>query len=219
MIEGLGRRLGALRTKKGLTQREAAAIPELGCEAGVLAAYEREIRTPKLDTIARFAQFYGVSTDYLLGLSEYETPEQMATSAGIPLTNEALSYLRTCDRKDLVTLSLILSVPSSEAFLTTLRQYIEDYDIRDEDGMISEKYHEINEALGRHLSDEEFVALVQSWAWDGLREVIEQMVKEIREARDLEDAGPRRGRPKKYKTKKTAAQVSRPWKKPPEGKD
>ena len=173
MIEGLGRRLGALRTKKGLTQREAAAIPELGCEAGVLAAYEREIRTPKLDTIARFAQFYGVSTDYLLGLSEYETPEQMATSAGIPLTNEALSYLRTCDRKDLVTLSLILSVPSSEAFLTTLRQYIEDYDIRDEDGMISEKYHEINEALGRHLSDEEFVALVQSWAWDGLREVIE----------------------------------------------
>jgi transcriptional regulator with XRE-family HTH domain len=205
MIEGLGKRLQGLRIKKGLTQREAAAISDIECDPSVLATYERDVRAPKLETLVRFARFYGVSTDYLLGLSEYETPEQIATSAGIPLTNEALNYLKTCDKKRLVTLSLILSAPSSDDFLDTLRGYIEEFDIRDEDGQIGAEYHTIRESLGRHLSDDQFVAFVEYWAWDSFKKVTEQLAREIRETCDLEDAGPKRGRPRKYKTHKKNA--------------
>ena len=218
MIEGLGKRLQRLRMREGFTQKEAAAIPEIECDASVLATYETGYRSPKLETLVRFAQFYGVSTDYLLGLSEYETPDQIATSAAIPLTNDALNYLRTCDKQQLITLSLILSARSADEFLDALRGYIEDSDIRDPDGQIGAKYHALSEAFGQHMTDKQFASFVERWAWDSLEKATAQIAKEIHEDRDLEDGGTRIGRPKKYKTKKTAAQASRPWKKPPEGK-
>jgi len=219
MIEGLGKRLQRLRMRAGFTQKEAAVIPEIECDPSVLATYETGYRAPKLETLVRFAQYYGVSTDYLLGLTEYETPDQIATSAAIPLANDALNYLRTCDKRQLVTLSLILSSRSADDFLDALRGYIEDSDIRDRDGQIGAKYQAMSESLGRHMTDEQFASFVERWAWDNLEKATALIAKEIREDRDLEDGGTRTGRPKKYKTKKTAAPVSRPWKKPPESGD
>lgn len=56
-----------LRKEKGISQKNAAA--ELGISQALLSHYEKGIRECGLDFLVRCAEFYGVSCDYLLGLS------------------------------------------------------------------------------------------------------------------------------------------------------
>lgn len=64
----LGIRLKELREERGLTQREIAR--ELGINSVTYLHYEKEQREPPLALLADFAEFYGVSVDYLLGLKD-----------------------------------------------------------------------------------------------------------------------------------------------------
>ena len=57
-----------LREERGLTQKECAA--NFGLNSVTYLHYEKDQREPPLALLAEFAQFYGVSVDYLLGLSE-----------------------------------------------------------------------------------------------------------------------------------------------------
>lgn len=61
-------RLGDCRREKGITQK--AAAEELGITPALLSHYEKGIRECKIDMVARFAEYYGVTTDWLLGFSE-----------------------------------------------------------------------------------------------------------------------------------------------------
>ena len=54
-----------MRHKCGISQREAAA--ELQVSQALLSHYEKGIREPGLDFVVRAADYYGVSTDLLLG--------------------------------------------------------------------------------------------------------------------------------------------------------
>ena len=65
----LGKRLKELRLEQKLTQREAAAA--LGLNSVTYLHYEKAQREPPLTVLADMAQFYGVSVDYLLGLTDY----------------------------------------------------------------------------------------------------------------------------------------------------
>lgn len=58
-------RLRALREKKGLTQSEAAK--KMGIVRSTYSNYEAGNREPDNDTLKKFAEFYEVSIDYLLG--------------------------------------------------------------------------------------------------------------------------------------------------------
>ena len=202
MVQGLGKRLQNLRIRAGLTQREAAMIPEIECDPAVLAAYERDTRSPKFDMLVRFARYYGVTTDYLLGITPYENSEHVKESGNIQLSKEALQFLEHCDTDILITLNLMLSVPSSNIFLLTLRKYIEDYDI-DEKGILqNEEYRFLYEKLKTDLSIEAFSSLLETWAWDSLSKATKQLISEIRDQMDIKSGSPRGGRPKKYKTSK-----------------
>lgn len=57
--------LALLRRKCGISQREAAAA--LQVSQALLSHYEKGIREPGLDFVVRAADYYGVSTDLLLG--------------------------------------------------------------------------------------------------------------------------------------------------------
>lgn len=57
--------LALLRHKCGISQREAAAA--LQVSQALLSHYEKGIREPGLDFVVRAADYYGVSTDLLLG--------------------------------------------------------------------------------------------------------------------------------------------------------
>lgn len=64
----LGERLKELREEKGLTQRRLA--DQLGVHSVTYLHYEKDQRQPPLSLLADIAIFYGVSVDYLLGLSD-----------------------------------------------------------------------------------------------------------------------------------------------------
>ena len=64
-----GDRLSELRKDKGLNQDELGEIIQKG--KGSVSRYEKGTRQPDVETLKRLADFFGVSTDYLLGRTKY----------------------------------------------------------------------------------------------------------------------------------------------------
>lgn len=60
-----------LREKRGLTQTELAK--QLGLTRSGVNAWEMGISVPSTQYIVELAQYFGVSSDYLLGLSDTAT--------------------------------------------------------------------------------------------------------------------------------------------------
>ncbi|MDE7453131.1 MAG: helix-turn-helix domain-containing protein [Clostridia bacterium] len=65
----MGIRLKELREAKGFTQKQLAEL--LNINSVTYLHYEKEQREPPLALLADLAKFYDVSTDYLLGLTDY----------------------------------------------------------------------------------------------------------------------------------------------------
>ncbi len=61
-----GGTLSNLRKSRNLTQKEFGA--KVGLSKAVVSKYENGIGYPNFDTLIRIAQFFGVTTDYLLGV-------------------------------------------------------------------------------------------------------------------------------------------------------
>jgi transcriptional regulator with XRE-family HTH domain len=72
----LGERIKYLRKEKGITQEELAK--QIGAIRGTLANWEVDAATPDKDTLVKIADFFHVSTDYLLGRSKTPWPTQAA---------------------------------------------------------------------------------------------------------------------------------------------
>ena len=69
-----GLRLKALREKKGLTQRELADLLKVTPKA--VSFYELGEREPSFSALTYLADFFNVSTDYLLGQTDIQSPQQ-----------------------------------------------------------------------------------------------------------------------------------------------
>lgn len=69
MKTNLGQRLKELRLENGYTQKEIAQM--LKINSVTYLHYEKEQREPPLSLLADIAKLYGVTVDYLLGLSDY----------------------------------------------------------------------------------------------------------------------------------------------------
>jgi transcriptional regulator with XRE-family HTH domain len=76
MSKFLGKRLRYLRDKRGLSQKFVAE--KFGIANNTLSGYEAGDRNPSPELIAKFADFYEVTTDYLLGNTDsmYRTKDQ-----------------------------------------------------------------------------------------------------------------------------------------------
>ncbi len=61
-------RLVELRTEKGLSQKDAAA--DLGISQALLSHYEKGIREYSLSFLCKAAEYYNVTTDYILGRTD-----------------------------------------------------------------------------------------------------------------------------------------------------
>ena len=64
-----GKRLKELREERNLTQAELGKL--LGKSHNNISQFERGIRTPNMLTLIDIAAFFGVSTDYLLGITDF----------------------------------------------------------------------------------------------------------------------------------------------------
>lgn len=91
----IGARIKFLRARDGLTQRELASKLHIG--NSTLSQYENGDRVPSIDLQRKFAQHFGVSVDFLVGLTDDQTPAPERLSDDPPPVNpqylEALSYL------------------------------------------------------------------------------------------------------------------------------
>ena len=71
----LGSRLKKLREEKGLSQVKLAKA--LSISNVMISRYENNRRTPDYATLNKLADFYGVSTDYLLGRTNIRNHEKL----------------------------------------------------------------------------------------------------------------------------------------------
>ena len=73
----IGERIGDLRRRKNMSQRQLAAF--LSVSLNSVSLYERNLSTPDDDTKVRLAKLFNVSMDYLMGTSDQETPLEKIT--------------------------------------------------------------------------------------------------------------------------------------------
>ena len=67
-----GDRLAEVRSYRGDTQ--AMLAKRLGCSKDTVSSWEQEKSSPRVDTLIAICEMYGVSSDFLLGLSD-EDPD------------------------------------------------------------------------------------------------------------------------------------------------
>ena len=79
-----------LRKEKGMSQKQAAA--DLGISQALLSHYEKGIRECGLDFLVKTAEYYDVTTDYLLGRTVQRKPS--AVSASEMPESEEIGHLK-----------------------------------------------------------------------------------------------------------------------------
>lgn len=65
----LGKRIKKLRLNNDLEQKELSA--KINISQASLSAYEKENKKPSFEVLDKLSDFFNVSTDYLLGKTEY----------------------------------------------------------------------------------------------------------------------------------------------------
>lgn len=68
MLKVFAERIKTLREEQGLGIRELASL--IGISHAAISFYENQKRTPDIATCKKFADFFGVTGDYLIGLSD-----------------------------------------------------------------------------------------------------------------------------------------------------
>ena len=87
-----GERLKQLRREKNLTQEQLAEV--FGVARNSIFSYETGRRIPDIEVLKSYAEYFGVTSDYLLGLSDNRTPETAAIGGKLGLSDEAILKLK-----------------------------------------------------------------------------------------------------------------------------
>ena len=130
----IGDILKELRLKRQLTSEQLCE--RLGIKGGSYRNYERNDRKPDYDTLVKLADYYGVSTDYILGRPNAKAPK------------DPFDEIETVDEmeKDLIKEWLNLDEKSRKSFLAVLRKIVLKEEARNKPVIEKAKY------LLRHLS-------------------------------------------------------------------
>lgn len=130
----IGDILKELRLKRQLTSEQLCE--RLGIKGGSYRNYERNDRKPDYDTLVKLADYYGVSTDYILGRPNAKAPK------------DPFDEIETVDEmeKDLIKEWLNLDEKSRKSFLDVLRKIVLKEEARNKPVIEKAKY------LLRHLS-------------------------------------------------------------------
>lgn len=86
-------RLKQLRTERQISQSELASA--LNISNRTISMYEQGNSEPNVDTLSKIADFFNVTTDYLIGRTEGRTIDLQALYEEIGLSESSLSFLRS----------------------------------------------------------------------------------------------------------------------------
>lgn len=91
-------RIKSLRVEKGLTQSDLAKL--LNVSDRTIGYYENDQRDPDTSTLKALSEYFDVSVDYLLGLTEFRSPADRISQA-IGADKELLKFWEeTKDREN-----------------------------------------------------------------------------------------------------------------------
>lgn len=116
-------RLKDLRNKYGRTQSEIASALDMTTQN--YSAYEKG-REPPYDVLVKISRYFNVTTDYLLGLSDYDSYEVQISEKNIVINIEPY-------KKDIDVLKLlpnIMKLPSFLDFFKSIYIYVASPDSR-----------------------------------------------------------------------------------------
>lgn len=99
MVDVFSIRLAFVRGKLGISQKDAATA--LGVSPALLSHYEKGVREPGYGFLKKASEFYGVSSDYLLGMSE----EMIDNNKNGPIFTVINSIYSIFEKLDVVDLS------------------------------------------------------------------------------------------------------------------
>lgn len=167
-----------LRTLRAKTPQEALA-KELGVSRGSISFYENGDRTPDADFIVKASRYFGVTADYLLGLSDYKTVEKQDMALRIPLSDPALDFLKECTEEHLRLVAALLSAPHFVMFLETFQRYIETSLISPDE--IPDPVMPLLDHINRKMTEEEFVKFLERWKWDTVCQSLEVVCQDLKE--------------------------------------
>ncbi|HEL0663258.1 helix-turn-helix domain-containing protein [Streptococcus equi subsp. zooepidemicus] len=91
------KRLKALRLKAGFTQKELAE--KFNIRQQTYAQWESGRTKPRSATLEKFASFFNVTTDYLLGKTDIKTPEQSELDQANFLFRTTVSELKLTEEQ------------------------------------------------------------------------------------------------------------------------
>lgn len=111
--------LSQLRKERGISQKKAAT--DLGISQALLSHYEKGIRECGLDFVIKCSEYYGVTTDYLLGVSDSRTG----------VAPDSLSQLDDDEEHSVSTLAkatkYLLDISAASLTESSKKNYIYDY--------------------------------------------------------------------------------------------
>ena len=87
--------IASLRYKKGITQSDLAK--QLGVTKGTVGMWETNKRTPTLDKLLLLCEYFDVTSDYLLGLSDQPKPSPEKENTD-DTTNDMLKIFKELDK-------------------------------------------------------------------------------------------------------------------------
>lgn len=96
--EIVGNRIRKLREYKGLSQRELSGQLGNGISNKQISYWENGEREIHLDDLATLSCYFGVTTDYLLGVSDYPNYKMQSKAREIDLTAEVCEESFTNDK-------------------------------------------------------------------------------------------------------------------------
>lgn len=110
---------------------------------------------PSVDNLIKLANTYEVTTDYILGISDFRTPEKDFVGNEIGLTDEAIDKLRKMKEKDQTTaLQIISDLLTAPDFDKILAQFLDLY--------IHANHQKQLNSLGSALTHDEAKAIIKS---------------------------------------------------------
>lgn len=120
-------RLRELLNRKRGGQRELAKRLEKTSQA--IGYYKDGSTVPDVNVLAKIADFYSVSTDYLLGRTDVSTPDidTQGAAARYGLWEESLSVVENLDEEDRAALNTLLCSPQLPDILTAISKCFHAY--------------------------------------------------------------------------------------------
>lgn len=110
--------LSQLRKERGISQKKAAG--DLGISQALLSHYEKGIRECGLDFVIKCSEYYGVTADYLLGISSSRNGVDISYSADVDTSTA--STVQTLAQASNMLLKMIATAKDVSA-----SKYIYDY--------------------------------------------------------------------------------------------